>query len=203
MRQMNKIIGLLFIIVVGCNTGETDHTQTDSLMKSEAGKSEDPSSLYSATTSDWLDSNLQPGNKTLTLEEQWTDDSLHSEPFVLNEEFISNYHTVLKWSPDSTYILDIGSYGSIPVTDENGKTRLEGGEPDTEIALIDRKNNERTRYIFVGPSSTIIDAKWLSNNEVVVLGTFKTDTAHADTLLWFIDRSEKLFRLYNVNTAHK
>jgi hypothetical protein len=53
--------------------------------------------------------------------------------------------------------------------------------------------------MFVGPSSQILDAKWINKHEAVIIGTFdKTGAGNLDTLLWMIDVKDKYFRLYNV-----
>ena len=166
--------------------------------------SNDSSSIFSNAFSLWLDSslNLKSKQKTITVEQRWTNDSLKALPFHVTPRFISDYSTVLKWSPDSSSILDIGSYGFVPVKNSKGEINIEGGEPDTEVALIDTEKEKRTRLLYVGPSTTIVDGYWLSKDELVILGTFK-DEAKTDTLMWMVDLQAKLFRLYNIRTTGK
>jgi hypothetical protein len=128
---------------------------------------------------------------------------LPTEAFIADKLFLTGYESVLKWSADSIHVLDVGSYGKVPVEDEKGDHHLEAGEPDTELALLNIKRNERTRLMFVGPSSNIINGRWLNSSELLVLGTFLTEPGRPDTLVWIIDINEKLFRLYNLKTQRK
>jgi hypothetical protein len=58
---------------------------------------------------------------------------LPTEAFIADKLFLTRYETVLKWSADS--LLDVGSYGKVPVEDEKGDHHLEAGEPDTQTGL--------------------------------------------------------------------
>jgi hypothetical protein len=102
----------------------------------------------------------------------------------------------LRWSPDSSCILDLGSYGAKLRKDKTGLS--EEVEPDAEVAIVYPNQHQRTRLLNVGPSAKIIDGKWLDNMELMVLGTFTSEEGITDTLAWKIDPGEKLFTLYNV-----
>ncbi len=192
---------LLLIVFSSCNNNRKNENQGADSSAHHFTK-DDSSSIFSATITDWLNENLKTSatNRKITLEERWNDDSLQTEPFAPEPSFYKNYHSVLHWSADSAYVLDIGSYGMLAVTDNTGNIQLEAGEPDTEIAIIDAKNNKRTRLMYVGPSSTIINGRWLNNTDALVLGTFLNDNRKTDTLLWFINVKDNLFRLYNLKS---
>jgi hypothetical protein len=193
-------ISVLIICLACCNNKRESDIGTSTIAMS----SEDSSSIFSNVFSQWIDStlNVKSANQKLAVEERWVDDSLKAEPFAPGSHFYTTYAAFLRWSPDSSNILDIGSYGMVPVKDKSGNIQLEGGEPDTEVALISHPRQERTRLLFVGPSATIIDGRWLSNTEAVIVGTF-SNPGKTDTLMWMIDFQEKLFRLYNFNSANK
>lgn len=203
---MRKLICLLIVFaqfISACNTDNKDaKVGVAELTQSPLMPKEDSTYLYSNIVTKWLDSNLHSSaaNRKLILEEHGKDDSLHTESFIADKVFITNYSSVLRWSSDSSYILDIGSYGTVPVKDAKGNVQLEGGEPDTEIALINMKTNERTRLMFVGPASTIIDGRWLDNSEAIILGTFNTSSGQTDTLIWLVNIKDKVFSLYNITT---
>jgi hypothetical protein len=195
---MKQIISLIIVVSVSCrNVDGEKRTQK----KADLKKTEDSSSIFSSSVIGWINANLKTRNPSLSTEERWQDDSLRQEPFELTKEFTKNYASVLRWSPDSTHILDIGSYGAVLTQDKNGKIYLEYGEPDTEVAMISVKNNQRTRLLYVGPSAEIKDGKWLNNTELMILGTFKSETGKIDTLSWKVDLQEKIFTLYNVSTV--
>lgn len=163
---------------------------------------EDSSSIFSAPVTAWLNNNLKtkPESRKIMLEESWEDDSLQKEEFLPENSFYKNYQSVLHWSVDSNYILDVGSYGLAAVQGKNGKIELQAEEPDTEIALIDVKDKERIRLMSVGPSSTILSGRWLTDREALVLGTFLNEDQRTDTLLWFINVNDNVFRLYNIKS---
>jgi len=156
--------------------------------------------MHKKQISSWLDSTFETNvSRKFVLEDFSTNDSLLSETSPVNETFTNNYASVLRWSPDSLNILDLGSYGSVLVKNKAGSYTVEAGEPDTEVALLDLTKNVRRRLLMVGPSSTITNGKWLNNDELVVTGTFnKTGNGENDTLMWMINIKDNSFRLYNV-----
>jgi hypothetical protein len=199
-------IVLLCIIVFSCK----DNDKKDAELKNNDStidplRNEDSSSIFSNNVSLWLDSSLhlEGKRKKMSVEQRWTDDSVQRKPFKITTSFIDTYKTVLRWSPDSSNILDLGSYGLIAIKDKQGAVTLEGGEADTEVALIDTKNNTRTRLIFAGPAAKIIDGRWLNDKEAIIVGTFQNDVQSSDTLMWKIDLEQRNFSLYNITTGIK
>lgn len=175
----------------------------DSIAIMPDGEKEDSTLVTTSGIYEWLGETLKkPAISTkITLEETWNEDSLMVSPLSIEPGFYDDYRQVLRWSPDSQYVIDFGSYGMIATRDANGKVTLEAGEPDTELALLEPATRQRTRLMFVGPSSQVIDATWINNNEAIVVGTFdKTGDNNLDTLMWKINVREKLFRLYNVKS---
>ena len=131
------------------------------------------------------------------LEEFWSDDSLHEKHFEPGKEFYKDYSTVLRWSPDSSFILDLGSYGSVKVRDNSGNTRIENGEPDTEVSMIYPKQKSKARLFYFGPGTTVVDGRWLDSSQVAVLGLYdERGDHHPDTLMWIINAKDKFFRKY-------
>lgn len=198
------ILGIGITIVIGCNSEvkESEPEIIDSLQMANGIALEDSSRVFSTENIEWLEgvfSKTTTQKNKMELEEFWNLDSFDLMDVPIEPDFYKTYQTVLRWSPDSSWILDIGSYGSIPVKDAKGNIRLEGGEPDTEVALILPKSNKRARLMFVGPSSQIIDGKWISDQELMVLGTSYQSADKNDTLLWMINVKDKFFRLYNFN----
>ncbi len=194
---------LLIVPSFGCNNKQPDHELTDSAAVAAKNAKEDSTVMSTQGVTEWVQETMKSKTSTpkLTWEEQWKGDDLIQSPFSPESDFYTIYKSVLRWSPDSNYILDIGSYGAVVTSDRFGNSALEQGEPDTELALIEPKTQQRTRLMFVGPSSNILDAKWMSNNKAMVIGTFdKTGNHDNDTLVWVIDVTDKLFRLYNVKS---
>jgi hypothetical protein len=51
----------------------------------------------------------------------------------------------------------------------NGKVVADTSGPDTEVALIDFNKKKRKRIYFGGTSSAVLDAKWISKDQVLLL----------------------------------
>jgi hypothetical protein len=200
----------LFILIAVCffvsckqrNNNADDKSAIDSSRVTINLRTEDSTVIHTKAVTDWINDNYKSlGSKQFTLEDFSSNDSVLTEAFAPNSDFFKNYRSVLRWSPDSAFILDIGSYGSVLVKDVNGNYKVEAGEPDTEVALLDLKNKARKRLLMAGPSSTIVDGKWINNNVLLVTGTFdKTGSGDRDTLMWLINVKENFFSLYNIKT---
>ena len=200
MKRWWIIIGGVFLFACGNNKKDVEPTTLDTLNQAAIIKKQD-SVLTNEVAKEWLKGELRVPMvrwSNLELENFWDDETLAEQPFTLTKEFLKNYSSVLRWAPDSSAILDIGSYGSVVVEKENGTTVLEGGEPDTEISVIFPQTNKKARLLFAGPASYIINATWLSNAEAIIAGTFNAEgNQQRDTLLWLVDVQQKRFRLYN------
>jgi hypothetical protein len=201
---------ILFILMGACflinckqrNNNAGDKRAAHSVRADSDARTEDSILIHTKAVTDWINNNFRPSvNKQFTLESFSSLDSLPTEPFAADSHFFKNYRSVLRWSPDSVYILDMGSYGSVLLKDTNGDYKVEPGEPDTEVGLLDLRNKVRKRLLMAGPASTIADGKWINNNVLLVTGTFdKTGSGDRDTLMWLINVKEKFFNLYNVKT---
>ncbi len=202
---MKKIVlyYLLATALIACNSNKNEQQNTivNSTEAAADISHEDSSLLFKNNGAEWFQGAFQlPGLtwKNIELENFWINDSLEVESFSPSIDFYRDYAPVLRWSPDSSYVLDIGSYGLIAIKDDKGKTTLEGGEPDTEISVLYPNKNEKARLLFAGPSSHIIDAKWIDKTQAIIIGTFELeDNLKEDTLMWMVDVKEQFFRLYN------
>lgn len=200
-----SFIGLLFIVSCNCNNNkkaEEKEEVLDSVQTASSIASEDSSMIADNNTRVFINNTLQNTGwqwNRFKLVEFWADDSLGKDkkPFSPPPDFYNKYASVLKWSPDSTYLLDIGSYGSVITQDKSGKSHVMAGDPDTEVSLILPKENTKTRLLFSGPSMHIFNAVWADSTEVAMLGAQdEKNTGHPDTLLWLIDVKENFFRKY-------
>ena len=209
-RRIMKIawILLLAMVVYSCrNKSESEEknetTKIDSTSTMQKVLEADTLALNAEGVKEWIQQTLKDSavSTKMSLEEYWKEDSLVVTPFEGGQTFFNDYKSVLRWSPDSTYVIDIGSYGSVLTKDNRGKPIVEAGEPDSELALIEPRKQQRTRLMFVGPSSNILGARWIDNEQAMVVGTFdRTGNNNYDTLVWMIDVSDKIFRLYNVKS---
>ncbi len=182
------------------SSGENRTVLNDSLANVKAIISRDSLLFHSNNLAAWIASDLQKTNidwNSLRLEEYAVEEKHPQEPFTPPANFFRDYEEVLKWSADSSHILDIGSYGSVLVKDKKGNPKVEAAEADTEISLIDIANKQKRRLFFVGPSSVIINGTWADTSDVLILGSFDEHANNKpDTLFWLINVKENFYRMY-------
>jgi len=197
---------MLFLFsITACSNSEQqakkeNTVEDDSLQTVKSIISEDSVMIFNNKVENWIGESIQQNKinwNRFHLEEFWSDDSLQEKSFLPGPEFYKDYAQVLRWSPDSTYVLDLGSYGSVKVKDKSGNTRIESGEPDTEVSMIYPKSKKKSRLMFFGPGTVIADGRWLDSSQVAVLGMYdEKENHHPDTLLWIINTKDKFFRKY-------
>jgi hypothetical protein len=207
--MMRKIPAILTIAMVisscNCNNHKSDKkedevVELDSTQTAESIVAEDSATIFDNSTRQWLGQSLQQTTLSwdrFKLVSFWAEDSLLKTDTPASADFYSKYASVLRWSPDSTYVLDIGSYGAVLLKNKEGKEVVAAGEPDSEVSLLFPKENKKTRVLFGGPSLHILNASWADSSQVAMLGSLDTShTGHPDTLLWLIDVKEHFFRKY-------
>jgi hypothetical protein len=79
------------------------------------------------------------------------------------------YQDFFIFSPDSTKYIDLDSY-SLVIEKSNGRLRLLGSEPDTEVAVVNLHESSRTRILFCGPACLPEEALWINNEVLYILG---------------------------------
>jgi hypothetical protein len=82
----------------------------------------------------------------------------------------------LKYSPDSSRFLDLDSYNIAISKDKDGQLSGNESGPDTEISMINIKDNKRIRLLFAGPGSSVEDGSWIDKDNVVLMGFQESDT---------------------------
>jgi hypothetical protein len=75
----------------------------------------------------------------------------------------------LVYNSDSTLAIDLYSYNYV-LTKRDGKINADAGGPDTEVALIDVKNNSKKRIFYSGPAINLLEAKWIDDVTVMLAG---------------------------------
>ena len=158
MRVPVIIFCTLLLAIASCrnNSKAPDAPTNDSAAYARSLKAEDSALLQSSSVAAWIAQRLQQKSfkwNKLRLDQYYKNDSLAADELFAEEEFYKNYRSVLRWSPDSSYILDIGSYGSVLVKDDKGNMQVEAGEPDSEVSLLQPSTNQKISLFFVGPSS--------------------------------------------------
>jgi hypothetical protein len=200
MRKRIYYLLLVLPLYLGCSNGKEENPLSDSLQNVLNITTEDSLLLFdNAANVDWLQKAVPEviNNKPLALKEFWMADSFPLVAFKPTKKFYADYSSVLRWSVDSSYIIDGGSYGGVVIRGADGKTRIEAGEPDTEVALIYPKTSQKTRLLFSGPGTELISYRWVDSTTAAIVMAFdEKGNREIDTSLWLIDVKAKYFRKY-------
>ena len=203
---------LLLILFLACNSNRDQQADDDT---TAAGDTPDTTVTFSPvdTSSEFIQtfsSNLQPWlerttrQTTLRLEnfryaDNWVEDSLVVTAANLTPDFYRTYKPVLVYSPDSSKVLDLGSYGAMLSKNAEGKTTMVQGEPDSEIAVLDRLSRKRRRIFFFGPGSTVEHGFWLNDSTVLLAGKTEDSATNAPKpIIWTVklDRNSNMYTRY-------
>ncbi len=194
---------LIFCIICSCANKDTQEEknslESDSLETVNSISTEDSAILYKNEADIWMRQALQKTNMNwhrFHLEEFWYEDSLPHAPFNGSKEFFKDYSAVLKWSPDSTYILDMGSLGSTILKDKSGNSYTADGDIDTQISLLFPGTSMKSDLLFFGSNTSLIDAHWIDSIQIAVFGFNEYADQSTDTLLWIINAKDNYFRMY-------
>src|SRR5688572_5556716 len=198
----NFCISLATILLfIACNNSTDQQTTTTDSVDTAVSQEQDTIVTFSPvdTSTEFIttfSSNLQPWldrttrQTTLRLDnfqyaDNWVEDSLMVTSAKLTPDFYKTYKSVLVYSPDSSKVLDLGSYGAMVSKDNNGQTRIVQGEPDAEIAVLDRLTRKRRRVFFFGPGTSIEKGFWMNDSTIILAG--KTDVQNEVTpIIWTV-----------------
>jgi hypothetical protein len=128
---------------------------------------------YSSNLQPWLERTTR--QTTLRLDnfhyaDNWLEDSPTVSTANLTPDFYKTYKAVLVYSPDSSKVLDLGSYGAMVSKNSSGQTTMVQGEPDSEIAVLDRATRQRRRVFFFGPGTSVEKGFWMNDTTIVLAG---------------------------------
>jgi len=199
-------VTLFLILSSSCNNNQEEEQTTteDSVVIAGDIAQEDSILFFENKADEWLDLSFHNNNNTDTwkkfkLKEFWYEDSLPAQTFKPEQGFYKDYAPLLKWSPDSSYVLDIGTYGKVLVKDKNGSISIRDGEVDSKASLIFTKAGTISELVFLGAGGSIIDGHWIDTTQFSLLGSFdEKGDQHPDTLLWVIDVKDRFFRKYKL-----
>jgi hypothetical protein len=124
------------------------------------------------------------------------------QAFPLDKKQLKPFSGYLIYNNDRSLAIDLYSYNYVAVQ-RNGKTVLEQGGPDTEVGLINVKDNTRQRIFFSGPGTSVQQAKWENGNTVFLAGVEETGPDAVKPVLWKINLAEKTMAVYHYgDTLH-
>lgn len=197
---MKKLVASIALIslFVACNTGggdkqaANDSTATATPDSSETFTPVDTSTEFIQTFSSNLDPWLQRTARVTTLRldnfsyiDNWVEDSLVVSQANLTPEFYKTFKPLLVFSPDSSKVLDMGSYGAMVSKNSSGQTTMVQGEPDSEIAVIDRATRKRRRVFFFGPGTAVDKGFWMNDSTILLAGKSE-DSNVVKPVIWTV-----------------
>jgi hypothetical protein len=185
-------------LMIACNTSGDKQTDTDTTTTISSSDTAETFSPVDTSTEfiETFSSNLEPWLKrttkvtTLRLDnfsyvDNWVEDSLIVSQANLTPEFYKTYKPLLIFSPDSSKVLDMGSYGSMVSKNSSGQTTMVQGEPDSEIAVLDRLTRKKRRIFYFGPGTAIEKGFWMNDSTIVLAG--KTEDSNVvKPVIWTV-----------------
>lgn len=132
----------------------------------------------------------------------WKEDSMLTSTFQATPEYYENYGRFLKYSPDSTYFIDLDSYNINIYKNKKGNWVGEELGPDTEVSLVNPKTNEKTRLLFLGPGSSVEESIWLDDENVALLGITDDGVTGATAVVWKYHLPTQTYYLYELKDGH-
>jgi hypothetical protein len=124
----------------------------------------------------------------------------HAAAEKIDSDHLAPYKPYLIYNSDSSRAIDMVSYNYV-VSKKNGRTVIEHGGPDTEVAVLDLKNNTRKRILFLGSSGTVLQAKWEDDNTVAIAGAQEVEEEKIKPSVWRYDLQTGRMELYQYNDA--
>ncbi|HUR10626.1 MAG TPA: hypothetical protein VM012_04620, partial [Flavitalea sp.] len=130
----------------------------------------------------------------------WKEDTVMSQPFQPDPAYIKMQGSLVKYSPDSAYLLDLDNYAVEVKSKRNNAVKVRG--PDTEVALIDIGGKTKTRLLFLGPGGSVEDGGWVDNDTIVLLGMEeRSNDGKKVPVIWKYHVPTKSFYLYEYPTG--
>jgi hypothetical protein len=127
----------------------------------------------------------------------WKEDTLMKAAYKPDQKFYATYGSLLKWSPDSSSFIDLDSYNIDITKDKNGKLKGQELGPDSEVSLVNPKTGQKTRLLFLGPGSSVEDALWMDNNNLVLMGVQDYgDSLGKTAAVWRFNIPTQTYTLY-------
>jgi hypothetical protein len=140
----------------------------------------------------WIDSSTASNFPADSLQRTNVDTVSSIDNIIMEEERFQQFKPYFVYSPDSSQVVDMVSYGNFLHIGRNGKVVLEAGEPDTEVAVVNVQTKKRERILFAGPSTVVKQAVWLDDHTVLIAGGTYDEQNRLQPAIWKYDTENKL-----------
>jgi hypothetical protein len=116
-------------------------------------------------------------------------------PMPVDEARLKPFQQYFIYNQDSSLALDLYSYNYI-IANRGGNSTLEEAGPDSEAAVIDRKAGLRRRVFFGGPSHTLWDAKWVTAQELMLIGAETRENDRVIPTIWKVNLQDTSVQVF-------
>lgn len=140
----------------------------------------------------WIDSSTAGQFAANSLERTVTDTIAAADSIRMEEERFEQFKPFFVYSPDSSQVVDMVSYGNFLHKAKSGRVVLEAGEPDTEVAIVNVQTKARERILFAGPSTVVKQAVWIDDHTVLIAGGMYDEQNRLRPVIWKYDTVNKL-----------
>ena len=140
----------------------------------------------------WIDSSTAGRFAGNNLERTMVDTIAPADSIHMEEERFEQFKPFFVYSPDSSQVLDMVSYGNFLHKTKSGKVVLEAGEPDIEVAIVNVQTKNRERILFAGPSTVVKQAVWIDDHTVLIAGGMYDDQNRLLPVIWKYNTVSKL-----------
>lgn len=112
---------------------------------------------------------------------------------------MEGFFPLLSFSPDSSQFIDFWSYNQLIETNKAGERIVIGGDPDQEVAWVNKKTGAKKQLMYNGPQQIVETADWI-NNQSILLGMINVNETNTEwspeiLLFNFADSTFTNFRL--------
>jgi hypothetical protein len=112
---------------------------------------------------------------------------------------MEGFFPLLSFSPDSSQFIDFWSYNQMIETNKAGERIVIGGDPDQEVAWVNKKTGTKKQLMYNGPQQIVETADWI-NNQSMLLGMINVNETNTEwspeiLLFNFADSTFTNFRL--------
>jgi hypothetical protein len=175
--MIKNIVSLtLILFLIACNNSASNHEQANDTTEVEEPYV-DPvkQEIVSAFPQTYQFFICKDSTFNINNFEQVSEDTINTSALKTSNG-LRPYYPLFIYNADSSYAIDLYS-NNVLLVQKKGKTVARHGGPDTEVMLIDLKNQTQKRIYFGGSSSAVLDAKWLDNQHFFLLtGEVISDT---------------------------
>lgn len=188
-------------LIQGCNGCNNEKANTHKPADSIATKISSPDAkdtlkswteLRLINWKGWIDSSTAGAFGPDSLERTAIDTIAALDTATMEEGRFEEFRPFFVYSPDSSQVVDMVSYGNFLHKGKNGKVVLEAGEADTEVAIVNVQTKKRERILFTGPSTIVKEAVWINDHTVLIAGGTYNEDNRLLPVIWRYDTDSKL-----------